>query len=92
MLFTHAGNRFILLSPMREAAATVGSEFGAFFKQATGKPPYPCQIRLATANRFPQLLDIPTGLGKTADKETRRQTSCRLVYRLPTRTLVASIN
>jgi len=41
-----------------------------FFIQATGNPngPYPYQSRLAEAkaNEFPQLLDIPTGLGKTA--------------------------
>jgi len=47
-------------------AVSVGSKFKAFFDQATGKSPYPYQTRLATADPFPPLLDIPTGLGKTA--------------------------
>jgi len=47
-------------------------EFSAFFKAATreerspeGHDPYPFQIRLALADELPELIDIPTGLGKT---------------------------
>jgi len=41
-------------------------EYGAFFSHATnGLKPYPYQCRLAE-HRWPDLLDIPTGLGKTA--------------------------
>ena len=40
--------------------------FNEFFVQATGLPaPYPYQERLA-ANEWPDILEIPTGLGKTA--------------------------
>lgn len=76
-----------------------------FFNTAIGwdphdiqRGPYPYQIRLATDPAFPELLDIPTGLGKTAaivlawiykrrilrDADTPR----RLVYCLPMRVLV----
>jgi len=42
-------------------------KFKAFFEQATGYSPYPYQERVAAiAVELPQLLDIPTGLGKTA--------------------------
>ena len=40
--------------------------FKALFKRATGHEPYSYQIRLATAGELPQLIDIPTGAGKTA--------------------------
>ncbi|HUJ08796.1 MAG TPA: CRISPR-associated helicase Cas3' [Verrucomicrobiae bacterium] len=86
---------------MREAASPAVVEFEAFFQQATGKPPYPYQFRLATDGQFPQLLDIPTGLGKTAaivlawlyrrrfaTETIRRQTPRRLVMVLPMRVLV----
>jgi len=76
-------------------------EFAEFFKRATGKDPYPYQERLATVDPLPELLDIATGLGKTAaavlawlwrrrfaKEETRRQTPRRLVYCLPMRVLV----
>jgi CRISPR-associated endonuclease/helicase Cas3 len=76
--------------------------FSGFFQHATGKPdpPYPYQMRLAT-DGLPDLLDIPTGLGKTAavvlawlwrrrfaDPAIRRATPRRLVYCLPMRVLV----
>jgi hypothetical protein len=44
--------------------------FDTFFQTATGEQtPYPYQRRLAEAppGRFPQLLDIPTGLGLGAE-------------------------
>ncbi|HIP72010.1 MAG TPA: DEAD/DEAH box helicase, partial [Anaerolineae bacterium] len=73
-------------------------DFTAFFQNALNTPnaPYPYQVRLATED-WPELLDIPTGLGKTAavvlawlykrckgDPATPR----RLVYCLPMRVLV----
>lgn len=72
-----------------------------FFKEATGLPdPYSYQIRLATGNSFPELLEVPTGLGKTAavvlawlwrrrfDERFKTDTPRRLVYCLPMRVLV----
>jgi CRISPR-associated endonuclease/helicase Cas3 len=71
------------------------------FKRATGSYPYPYQELLATDLSLPELLDIPTGLGKTAGvvlawvwrrrfagEGTRGQTPRRLVYCLPMRVLV----
>jgi CRISPR-associated endonuclease/helicase Cas3 len=40
--------------------------FDDFFRRATGNAPYPYQRKLATGDDFPELLDVPTGLGKTA--------------------------
>lgn len=70
--------------------------FADFFQTATRHVPYPYQVRLATSP-WPDLLDVPTGLGKTAavvlawlwkrrngDPDTPR----RLVYCLPMRVLV----
>lgn len=67
-----------------------------FFETITGNTPFPYQQRLAEGS-WPQVLDIPTGLGKTAavvggwlwrrlqrDEHTGR----RLVYCLPMRVLV----
>jgi CRISPR-associated endonuclease/helicase Cas3 len=78
-------------------------DFRSFFKAATGfsDNPYPYQERLATES-FPELLDVPTGLGKTAaailawiwrrrfhhDAVIRSSTPRRLVYCLPMRVLV----
>jgi CRISPR-associated endonuclease/helicase Cas3 len=39
--------------------------FHEFFRNATGQQPYPYQQRLAVED-WPELLNIPTGLGKTA--------------------------
>lgn len=68
-----------------------------FFEDVTGLRPYGYQRRLAEQSGWPDLLDVPTGLGKTAaivvswlwkrlvdDPDTGR----RLVYCLPMRTLV----
>jgi CRISPR-associated endonuclease/helicase Cas3 len=41
-------------------------DFREFFRKATGYEPYPYQEKLATTSTMPPLLDIPTGLGKTA--------------------------
>ena len=76
------------------------TSFDVFFKKATGHDPYPFQKRLACEN-LPELIDIPTGLGKTdavvlawlwrrrfASQEIRDATPRRLVYCLPMRVLV----
>lgn len=41
-------------------------EFEAWFKKAIDQDPYPYQIRFATDERLPELVDVPTALGKTA--------------------------
>ena len=76
-------------------------EFVRWFKQATENEPYPFQVRFACEPALPELVDVPTGLGKTAmavlgwlwrrrfaDLEVRRATPRRLVYCLPMRVLV----
>ena len=76
-------------------------DFEAFFKRATENDPFPYQRRLATDETLYQLLDIPTGAGKTAavilawlwrrryaDNAVRQATPRRLVYCLPMRVLV----
>lgn len=75
--------------------------FSAWFHIATGHAPYPFQTRFACDPDLPQLVDVPTGLGKTAmamlgwlwrrrfaDEEIRKATPQRLVYCLPMRVLV----
>lgn len=75
--------------------------FEAVFKQAAENDPLPYQASLAQADPLPTLLDVPTGLGKTAaailawlwrrrfaPKSIRSQTPRRLVYCLPMRVLV----
>src|SRR5436189_1785796 len=76
-------------------------EFDTFFEKATKDRPFPYQHRLATDPSLPQLIDVPTGAGKTAavilawlwrrhyaDDETRKATPRRLIYCLPMRVLV----
>lgn len=76
-------------------------EFDGFFEKATGNLPFPYQRRLATDQPLPQMIDVPTGAGKTAavilswlwrrrfgDEARRRATPRRLVYCLPMRVLV----
>ena len=76
--------------------------FPEFFQQASGRKPYPYQIRFAEGESVPQLLNVPTGVGKTAtailgwlyrrrfhpQEEIRQSVPRRLVYCLPMRTLV----
>jgi len=75
--------------------------FDAFFWKATGNHPYPFQREFAEAPSLPQIVRIPTGLGKTAmaligwlwrrfggDEKRRENTPRRLVYCLPMRVLV----
>lgn len=72
-------------------------KFQAFFKQATGRSPYPYQERFATSTVHPHLLRAPTGAGKTATAvlgwlwrlhHSGVPTPRRLVYCLPMRVLV----
>ena len=44
------------------------TDYQFFFKSAMGKDndPFPYQEKLATSSALPELLDIPTGCGKTA--------------------------
>lgn len=75
--------------------------FGKFFRDITGEPPFPYQVRFTESVQLPQLLEAPTGAGKTATVVLgwlwRRQygsaalkegTPRRLVFCLPVRTLV----
>ncbi len=75
--------------------------FNEFFKRATGFGPFPYQRRFADSESLPQLVCVPTGLGKTAmavigwlwrrlgaEGRFRDQTPRRLAYCLPTRVLV----
>ncbi|WP_281750473.1 CRISPR-associated helicase Cas3' [Thermodesulfomicrobium sp. WS] len=75
--------------------------FDEMFQGATGCRPYPYQSHLAQRASWPDLLEAPTGAGKTeaivlawlwrrrfAESQTRQQTPRRLVYCLPMRVLV----
>jgi CRISPR-associated endonuclease/helicase Cas3 len=42
------------------------SSFDEWFKRATGNCPFPYQRRFAEQREIPQVVDVPTGLGKTA--------------------------
>lgn len=89
---------------VREPGTTYGGidtmgaegEYAAFFRALTRSEPYPYQRRLAEGP-LPEILEVPTGLGKTAAvviawifRRLRRdaETPCRLVYCLPMRVLV----
>ncbi len=81
-----------------EGNEAVPNDFGAFFERATKCTPFPYQRRLADATKsLPELLQVPTGTGKTAAavlawlwrRQTRpTETPRRLVYCLPMRVLV----
>ena len=76
--------------------------FTDFFTKATGNYPYPYQTRLAEGPTLPNLLQAPTGAGKTEavvlawlwrrlehpEQTVRQGSPRRLVYCLPMRTLV----
>lgn len=83
------------------------SSFTDVFQVATTPPgeparlPYPYQVNLACGEALPDVLDVPTGLGKTeavvlawlwrrhfADEAIRTRTPRRLVWCLPMRVLV----
>lgn len=76
-------------------------QFDDFFLKATGSAPYAYQRTFATASNLPDLLEAPTGSGKTATAilgwlwrrlhgtaAQRAEAGCRLVFCLPMRTLV----
>ncbi len=76
-------------------------DFGNRFEQATGYAPFLYQRTMAEKKDFPSMLEVPTGMGKTAaailgwvwrrkyaGKEIRAATPRRLVYCLPMRVLV----
>ena len=50
--------------------------FDDWFKRATGNYPFSYQRRFAVEGEIPELVDISTGLGKTADWE--RKDECPL--------------
>jgi CRISPR-associated endonuclease/helicase Cas3 len=75
--------------------------FDKWFSRATGsgRTPFPYQRNLAQGDRFPELVEVPTGTGKTAaailawlwrrrNEDLRDATPRRLVYCLPMRVLV----
>ncbi len=77
---------------------TMAQNFKEFFQEAVGSewPPFPYQDRLAR-EPWPEMLDVPTGLGKTAAiivawlykrLHGDPDTGTRLVYCLPMRVLV----
>lgn len=86
----------------RSPVSTSGLNFDHFFLKATGHTPYPFQRDLAISDTLPDLIDIPTGLGKTDSivlswlwrrrfdprSEIRSATPRRLIYCLPMRVLV----
>lgn len=76
-------------------------DYQTFFQTATGNLPYPYQERLAGADPWPDLLEAPTGAGKTeaivlawlwrrryGPAQVRAATPRRLAYTLPMRVLV----
>ncbi len=80
-------------------SAATPTPFASFFRAAARVDPYKYQCRLAEADPFPEMIDVPTGLGKTAAVVLAwlwRRTNGhplsalprRLVYCLPMRTLV----
>lgn len=75
--------------------------FARWFHKATGNEPYPFQIHFACETTLPELVDVPTGMGKTAmvvlgwlwrrrfaEEKVRKTTPRRLAYCLPMRVLV----
>jgi hypothetical protein len=40
-----------------------------FFQTVTGDTPYPCQVRCASDDTLLDVVDVPTGMGKTATAE-----------------------
>lgn len=76
-------------------------KFDEMFKRATGNDPFHYQREMAESEEIPSLLEVPTGMGKTAaailswlwrrrfaKDEVKKVTPRRLVYCLPMRVLV----
>ncbi|HJL18314.1 MAG TPA: CRISPR-associated helicase Cas3' [Sandaracinaceae bacterium LLY-WYZ-13_1] len=80
--------------------------YATFFEDLTGHPPFPYQRRIGESERLPELLEAPTGAGKTAaiviawmwqrrfhpEQGLRQSTPRRLVYCLPMRVLVDQVH
>ena len=49
--------------------------FDERFQRATGNDPFPYQRRFAEERQIPELVDVPTGLGKTAMAAGKRKGS-----------------
>ena len=94
---------------MGQIDLNIEKSFEDFFRKATkdekspsGYDPYPFQKRFAISEELPELIDVPTGMGKTdavilgwlwkrrfdTREEIRRGTPRRLIYCLPMRVLV----
>ena len=94
--------RLELMGSRKPADSASDDAFDGFFRRATYNVPLEYQRRLASDGpTMPALLDVPTGLGKTAaailawvwrrrfaKEEIRNETPRRLVYCLPMRVLV----
>lgn len=75
--------------------------YSEFFKRATSFDPYPYQINIAENKDFPQVLEVPTGTGKTSSiviawiwkllQNNRNDVPQRLVYCLPMRSIVEQV-
>jgi CRISPR-associated endonuclease/helicase Cas3 len=76
--------------------SAVSTDFGAFFRAATGNDPYAYQRALAELSNPPAVLAVPTGAGKTQAlivswlfrRLAHKTGPRRLVYALPMRSLV----
>lgn len=81
-----------------------GNDFAAYFTELHGQPPFPWQARLAAlladGGSWPEVLDLPTGTGKTAALDiavfhlalaagsATRSAPLRIVYVVDRRTIV----
>jgi CRISPR-associated endonuclease/helicase Cas3 len=71
--------------------STNGPAFARFFEALHGKSPFPWQRRLAAEvleKGWPDLLDLPTGVGKTSTLEISLYCLARAPERMPRRTLL----
>jgi replicative superfamily II helicase len=50
----------------RKKQMSESRQFADWLKLATGNEPYPYQVRFAYEGALPELVDVPTGMGKTA--------------------------
>lgn len=61
-------------SSAMSAASLVAADFGEYFRSVHGHEPYPWQVRLTDQVladlRWPDVIDLPTGAGKTAVLDT----------------------